>query len=73
MPIYEYRCEGCDIKFEKLVMGASTQVACPSCRSAEVEKVPSVFGFSSGGKSVGSRGSSGCESCASGSCSNCSC
>lgn len=31
MPIYEYRCQECDIVFEKLHIGGDSSAACPSC------------------------------------------
>lgn len=42
MPIFEYVCKQCKGRFEALVR-ASTTVACPSCKSAAVEKQLSVF------------------------------
>jgi putative FmdB family regulatory protein len=41
MPIYEYRCSECDKAFERLVR-SDTQVRCPACESAKVERVLSV-------------------------------
>jgi len=45
MPIYEYRCEECGEKFEKLV--ASFRLAagadCPKCGSTKVKKLLSSF------------------------------
>jgi putative FmdB family regulatory protein len=44
MPIYEYACTACDHRFEELVSAAGTTiVACPSCRSGDVEKLLSTF------------------------------
>lgn len=60
MPIYEYRCEECGEKFEKLVRGVSGRpdLECPRCGSTQVKKAISLFG-GLGGKSS----SSGSESC----------
>jgi putative FmdB family regulatory protein len=43
MPIYEYLCENCAVKFEKLVqlVGDGAQQPCPSCKEP-VGQVPSV-------------------------------
>jgi putative FmdB family regulatory protein len=42
MPIYEYRCEPCDKRFESFVMSQSEQVSCPACQG-EVKKLMSTF------------------------------
>ncbi|MGE5610931.1 MAG: FmdB family zinc ribbon protein [Bacillota bacterium] len=45
MPIYEYTCQSCKSKFEKLVrsMADEAKVICPSCGSKKTEKALSVF------------------------------
>ena len=43
MPIYEYRCRGCDKTFEELVRSAGAEIACPTCASPKVERLLSVF------------------------------
>ncbi len=43
MPIYEYVCESCETRFEKLVRRFGDSVACPSCASGEVDRQLSVF------------------------------
>jgi putative FmdB family regulatory protein len=50
MPIYEYRCEVCGSKFDKLVrsMTATVEVECPKCHSKQCKKSISLFGTSSG-------------------------
>lgn len=42
MPLYEYRCEACDQKFELLVR-ADTELKCPACRGTQLERQLSVF------------------------------
>lgn len=37
MPLYTYRCAGCDSVFELLVRSSDTPV-CPSCGSASLER-----------------------------------
>ncbi|MCY4026924.1 MAG: zinc ribbon domain-containing protein [Acidobacteria bacterium] len=49
MPIYEYRCGACDKEFEAVILPKSGPVACPSCRSREVERLISMFAVSSDG------------------------
>jgi putative FmdB family regulatory protein len=48
MPIYEYRCEACEHRFETLVRGAETPV-CPTCGSATLARELSTFAVSTGG------------------------
>lgn len=47
MPLYEYKCSGCGHQFEVLILRASQPVACPSCASAAVERLLSMFAVSS--------------------------
>ncbi len=64
MPIYEYECEDCGTRFDKLVRGfsAPAEVTCPECGSAEVRKAFSTFA------SLGSRSSTSAASSASDAC-----
>lgn len=49
MPIFEYVCEDCGGKFEKLVRRDSAQAECPSCGpKAKVTTVLSTFAAHSG-------------------------
>jgi putative FmdB family regulatory protein len=41
MPLYEYACRRCEHTFEELVFGDET-VACPECRTDQVERLLSV-------------------------------
>jgi putative FmdB family regulatory protein len=45
MPIYEYRCQGCGNKFEKLVRraGEAEGLACPSCGETHLKQEYSTF------------------------------
>ncbi len=47
MPIYEYVCNDCEARFEKLVRRFDEQVSCPSCARGSVEKQLSVFAVAS--------------------------
>jgi len=42
MPIYEYNCEHCSYKFDKLVMSRNSEVKCPLCQGS-VKKLMSTF------------------------------
>jgi putative FmdB family regulatory protein len=50
MPIYEYRCAGCGERFEELVRGPDTTVACPACAGVEAERLLSTFAGVGGSK-----------------------
>jgi putative FmdB family regulatory protein len=39
MPIFEYACKGCGNQFEALVRSQDAPPACPSCQSADLEKL----------------------------------
>ncbi|MGB9697396.1 MAG: FmdB family zinc ribbon protein [Ignavibacteria bacterium] len=64
MPIFEYRCENCNTKFEILHKSSEHQdeIICPSCGSKNYKKLFSVFSAS-----MGDSGSD--SSCSDGSCS----
>jgi putative FmdB family regulatory protein len=42
MPLYEYNCDNCSYKFDKLVTSHNSSVECPLCRG-KVEKLMSTF------------------------------
>ncbi|MGH9342100.1 MAG: FmdB family zinc ribbon protein [Acidobacteriota bacterium] len=57
MPIFEYRCQKCETVFERIIFRASEdEILCPSCRSVQVEKLPSTFAVSSDSPKSNSRG-----------------
>jgi putative FmdB family regulatory protein len=62
MPIYEYRCQDCEERFEKYVRAWGDEVSCPSCRGSLVEKQLSTFAFTGadGGFSGSTGGGCGC-------------
>lgn len=69
MPIYEYICDDCGTKFEKLVRRTQETVACPSCGESHLKTAFSTFAaHSSNGKSQTSNGPSEFPSCAGGMC-----
>jgi putative FmdB family regulatory protein len=53
MPIYEYQCRSCEHRFERLVRPSSRPaadvLACPSCRSEDLQRLTSLFAVSSDG------------------------
>jgi putative FmdB family regulatory protein len=51
MPIYEYICQDCGTKFEKLVRNGAT-VACPQCGQAHLTPALSTFATHTNGKTT---------------------
>jgi putative FmdB family regulatory protein len=47
MPIYEYRCEACERRFERLIPFAERDTAqsCPTCASSKTRVLVSSFAF----------------------------
>ncbi len=50
MPIFEYRCEDCGTKFEKLVRRTSDEITCPSCGESHLKQEHSTFAAHAGGQ-----------------------
>ena len=65
MPIYEYKCEDCGTKFEKLVRGG-VAVECPSCGQDHLKQEYSTFAARANGTSQ----EAPMPSCPGGMCSN---
>jgi len=52
MPIFEYLCEDCGTKFEKLIRnGGASELACPSCGQKHLEQQLSTFAAHANGSS----------------------
>ena len=49
MPIFEYACNSCQSKFEKLLQRSDQEVDCPKCKSADLRKLFSSFSSPSAG------------------------
>lgn len=64
MPIYEYQCEDCGTRHEKLVMARGQVIACPKCESRRQTIQISIFSASaksgSGSAATSSPSGSGC-------------
>ncbi len=77
MPIYEFRCNKCGIKFEELIKNSCGQLdylKCPNCREQNISRLFSkfaVFQAMSYNKDVGSLRSGKCSGCTAGSCGTC--
>ncbi|MGQ9490368.1 MAG: FmdB family zinc ribbon protein [Anaerolineae bacterium] len=77
MPVYEYYCANCELRFEALrpMSQSDTPIACPRCQAPDARKVISVFVAISrdGGSSrlVASSSTASCATCSSGQCATC--
>jgi putative FmdB family regulatory protein len=74
MPIYEYICEDCGSRYERIVLSQAKAVSCPKCASSRGALQLSVFsarsksngtaseaGASSGGSCACGAGGCGCN------------
>jgi putative FmdB family regulatory protein len=74
MPIYEYICDECETRFEKIVINKQDQIACPKCASKKASIQLSVFATANGAgngasaKSPTSFSGSGGSCCGGGGC-----
>lgn len=66
MPIFEYKCEDCNTKYDVLHKSSSNEeeVTCPKCNSNKSKKLLSSFSASMGSSSSFPAG----DSCATGAC-----
>jgi len=65
MPLFEYECRGCGHRFEHLTR-AGAEPECPSCASADLQKLLSVFAVGANGgasKTFEMPSSSACGHC----------
>jgi putative FmdB family regulatory protein len=74
VPIYEFRCQKCEHRFEKLCsMGEDGKsLECPKCGAGNPKRVMSSFRAKGSGEESNSGGASpGCGSCSSTNCGSC--
>jgi putative FmdB family regulatory protein len=62
MPIYEYDCQTCGARFDKLVFSPARQnpIRCPECDSEDVGKRLSLISAASGGSREAGTSSAAC-------------
>lgn len=60
MPIYEYKCEKCETRFEKLVRRAAdeNELACPQCGERHLSQEYSTFSARANGATAEQQGPS---------------
>jgi len=75
MPLYEYHCPHCEIKFTslRLFSKADAPATCPQCGGQDTKRAISLFATlsKSADGSTKSVGDSSCAGCSSGSCAHC--
>ena len=59
MPIYEYVCDECNERFEKILINKQAEISCPKCASKKATIQLSVFATAGNGSSSPSGGFSG--------------
>ncbi len=71
MPIYEFICERCELRFEELVRSGD-KPRCPECATGDVRRLLSAFAVHSSSPGLGGGGASkSCSTCAGSSCATC--
>jgi putative FmdB family regulatory protein len=69
MPIFEYQCDDCGTKFEKLMRRAEANgIACPSCGEKHLTQQYSTFAAHANGASEAKGGGFEMPSCPGGMC-----
>jgi putative FmdB family regulatory protein len=63
MPLFEYKCRDCAMKFEKIVASSVVEVVCRNCGSPRVDKLLSVFAVSGTSRSKASFAPGPCSAC----------
>jgi putative FmdB family regulatory protein len=76
MPVYEYRCDDCNERFEmrRSFSESNAPAGCPLCRGDRTRRLLSNFyatSASSDGSSAPVAGGGGCAGCAGGHCGSC--
>jgi putative FmdB family regulatory protein len=72
MPIHEYICQNCNLRFDYLVRALKESIACPRCKHKDLKRLISTFAFSSKDNQGNiTSSSSGCSGCTSQNCSTC--
>ena len=60
MPIYEYRCDDCDARFEKIVLREPDVVECPDCAGRKTQRLISAFAVARQDTSIGASEAGAC-------------
>ncbi len=70
MPIYEYVCPDCDVKFDRLQPAGSAHALCPRCGMPSKKAISlfAAFATTDDGAASSVAGMGGCPGCAGGAC-----
>jgi putative FmdB family regulatory protein len=68
MPIYEYVCDACNERFEKIVINKQQEISCPKCSSKNATIQLSVFATAAAGSGSSGGFTGGGGSCCGGGC-----
>ena len=68
MPIYEYLCEQCGARFEKIVINKQQEISCPDCSSNKATLQLSVFATKASPSSSSGGFTGGTGGCCGGGC-----
>jgi putative FmdB family regulatory protein len=60
MPIYEYICDDCETRFERIVINKQQEIACPKCAGKKNTIQLSVFASAKSSTSFSGGGGSCC-------------
>ncbi len=73
MPIYEYRCLACDVRFDLMrpMSKADAMADCPQCGEPAGRCAALFAARRSNGRAVAGSEGGGCASCAASSCAGC--
>ena len=64
MPLFDYQCEKCNLKFAELRKGSEKDlpVNCPSCHAPTSKRLVTGFAVGAGGYSTGASAATACSS-----------
>ncbi len=70
MPLFEYECRNCKIRFEQLVLDRASEIRCSRCGSADITQQLSTFAVGGDSARTAPRENpcAGCQGMPGGSC-----